>query len=115
MRHELQVAMAPPMVERFALATDVGPFHGGDATAPPSLALFVGGLTGCYIEQTPGRGNTNRHRLRDGGDRIDADQSSKSAAAPMPPPTHMVVTTYRAPRRRPSINACPTTRLPVMP
>ncbi|MEL6521786.1 MAG: OsmC family protein, partial [Pseudomonadota bacterium] len=28
-----------------------GPFHGGDATAPPPLALFVGGLTGCLMTQ----------------------------------------------------------------
>ena len=33
------------------MATDEGPFHGGDATAPPPLALFVGGLTGCIMTQ----------------------------------------------------------------
>ncbi len=41
--------------------------------------------------------------------------TSNSAAAPMPPPTHIVATTYFTPRRLPSINACPTTRTPVMP
>ncbi|MEM9580438.1 MAG: OsmC family protein [Pseudomonadota bacterium] len=51
MRNELDVTMTEPMVERFALATDEGPFHGGDATAPPPLALFVGGLTGCIMTQ----------------------------------------------------------------
>ena len=29
----------PMMNERFDLATDEGPFHGGDGTAPPPLAL----------------------------------------------------------------------------
>ena len=51
MRNELDVAMVEPSVERFKLATDEGPFHGGDATAPPPLALFVGGLTGCIMTQ----------------------------------------------------------------
>ena len=51
MRNDLDVAMISPMVERFTLATDEGPFHGGDATAPPPLALFVGGLTGCIMTQ----------------------------------------------------------------
>ena len=50
-RNELDVAMVEPSVERFKLATDEGPFHGGDATAPPPLALFVGGLTGCIMTQ----------------------------------------------------------------
>jgi len=51
MRNDLDVAMVSPMEERFTLATDEGPFHGGDATAPPPLALFVGGLTGCIMTQ----------------------------------------------------------------
>lgn len=51
MRNELDVRMVEPMEERFTLATDEGPFHGGDATAPPPLALFVGGLTGCIMTQ----------------------------------------------------------------
>ncbi len=51
MRNELSVAMTEPMREEFKLATDEGPFHGGDATAPPPLALFVGGLTGCIMTQ----------------------------------------------------------------
>lgn len=51
MRNELDVRMVVPMEERFTLATDEGPFHGGDATAPPPLALFVGGLTGCIMTQ----------------------------------------------------------------
>ncbi|MFT4960446.1 MAG: putative OsmC-like protein [Paracoccaceae bacterium] len=51
MRNELDVRMVKPMQERFEMATDEGPFHGGDATAPPPLALFVGGLTGCIMTQ----------------------------------------------------------------
>jgi len=51
MRNELDVKMVEPMLEEFTMATDEGPFHGGDATAPPPLALFVGGLTGCIMTQ----------------------------------------------------------------
>ena len=51
MRNELDVKMVQPMQEEFTLATDEGPFHGGDATAPPPLALFIGGLTGCIMTQ----------------------------------------------------------------
>lgn len=51
MRNELAVTMAKPMQEHFELATDEGAFHGGDASAPPPLALFVGGLTGCIMTQ----------------------------------------------------------------
>ena len=51
MRNDLQVSMVQPMQETFEMATDEGPFHGGDATAPPPLALFVGGLTGCIMTQ----------------------------------------------------------------
>ena len=39
------------MKERFELATDEGPFHGGDGTAPPPLALFTAALTGCLMTQ----------------------------------------------------------------
>lgn len=51
MRNELDVKMVEPMLETFSLATDEGPFHGGDATAPPPLALFIAGLTGCIMTQ----------------------------------------------------------------
>lgn len=37
--------------ERFTLATDEGPFHGGDGTAPPPLALFTAALVGCLMTQ----------------------------------------------------------------
>lgn len=51
MRNELDVTMTEPMVEKFTMATDEGPFHGGEATAPPPLAHFVSGLTGCIMTQ----------------------------------------------------------------
>ena len=51
MRNDLAVSMVQPLEEYFEMATDEGPFHGGDATAPPPLALFVGGLTGCIMTQ----------------------------------------------------------------
>ncbi|NRB02782.1 MAG: OsmC family protein [Rhodobacteraceae bacterium] len=51
MRNELVVEMVKPFHESFEMATDEGAFHGGDASAPPPLALFVGGLTGCLMTQ----------------------------------------------------------------
>lgn len=52
MRNDLNVFMTQPFKEGpFELATDEGSFHGGDATAPPPLALFVAGLTGCIMTQ----------------------------------------------------------------
>lgn len=51
MRCDLDVEMVSPWMESFELATDEGSFHGGDASAPPPLALFVGGLTGCIMTQ----------------------------------------------------------------
>lgn len=52
MRNDLTVHMKQPLEEGpFELATDEGSFHGGDATAPPPLALFVAGLTGCIMTQ----------------------------------------------------------------
>ena len=46
---------------------------------------------------------------------ITDQATSNKPAAPMPPPTHMVQTTYLAARRLPSISACATMRLPDMP
>lgn len=50
MRNDIAVEW-PAMRERFELATDEGPFHGGDGTAPPPLALFTAALTGCLMTQ----------------------------------------------------------------
>ena len=43
--------MVQPMEETFTLATDEGPFHSGDATAPPPMALSVGGLISYIMTQ----------------------------------------------------------------
>ena len=51
MRNELTVDIVMPFQARFELATDEGQFHGGEASAPPPLALFVAGLTGCLMTQ----------------------------------------------------------------
>ena len=52
MRNEIRGQMISPVVDEvFEMATDEGPAHGGDMTAPPPLALFVGGLTGCLMTQ----------------------------------------------------------------
>ena len=52
MRNDLSINMIKPFQEGpYELATDEGAFHGGDATAPPPLALFVAGLTGCIMTQ----------------------------------------------------------------
>ncbi|MEX3011339.1 OsmC-related (seleno)protein [Hoeflea sp. TYP-13] len=51
MRNELAIEMVKPFKEEFELATDEGKFHGGDASAPPPLAMFVGALTGCIMTQ----------------------------------------------------------------
>lgn len=50
MRNDISVDW-PMMKETFDLATDEGPFHGGDGTAPPPLALFTAALTGCIMTQ----------------------------------------------------------------
>ena len=48
-------------------------------------------------------------------DQCPHQATSNSDAAPCPPPMHMVHTTYFAPRRLPSMSACPTMRAPDMP
>ena len=52
----------------------------------------------------PSRGRNKSHQ-----------STSNNPAAPMPPPTHMVMTTYFSPRRLPSRRAWPTMRAPLMP
>lgn len=52
MRNELRVTMERPFAEGpWELATDEGAFHGGEASAPPPLALFVAGWSGCIMTQ----------------------------------------------------------------
>jgi uncharacterized OsmC-like protein len=49
MRTEIQVETAN--TGAWDLATDEGALHGGDATAPPPLALFVASLASCLSTQ----------------------------------------------------------------
>ena len=56
MRNELAVEMVRPFHESFALASDEGAFHGGDASAPPPLALFVADMRSIRA----GLGRTSR-------------------------------------------------------
>lgn len=66
MRNELTVFMTQPFEEGpFELATDEGSFHGGDSTAPPPLALFVAGLTGCIMTQIRAFAKRLRVSLKD--------------------------------------------------
>ncbi|SIS92486.1 Uncharacterized OsmC-related protein [Roseivivax lentus] len=64
MRNDIAVAW-PMMKERFELATDEGPFHGGDGTAPPPLALFTAALTGCLMTQIRAFAKRLRIEIRD--------------------------------------------------
>ena len=50
MRNDLDVEFVRPITEHFEMATDEGEFHGGESTAPPPLALFIGGLTGSSFQ-----------------------------------------------------------------
>ena len=53
MRNELELTWVKEGEENevFYQATDEGPFHGGDDTAPPPLAFFSTGLVGCLMTQ----------------------------------------------------------------
>lgn len=81
MRNDISVTW-PMMQESFELATDEGPFHGGDGTAPPPLALFTAALTGCLMTQirafstrldTPIRGVEVKARLHWSGEQEEDD------------------------------------------
>jgi len=67
MRNELDIRMVSPMHEQFSLATDEGPFHGGDidsdAPLERQIALIHAARKGCFIEQTLGQGNRIAHKL----------------------------------------------------
>lgn len=69
MRNDIAVHFES-MGERFDLATDEGPFHGGDGTAPPPLALFTAALTGCLMTQI--RAFSKRLKIPIRGVEVDA-------------------------------------------
>ena len=49
-RCDVRVDM-PAWEEHWNLTTDEGAFHGGEASAPPPLALFAAGFAGCIMIQ----------------------------------------------------------------
>lgn len=52
MRNEITGQMTSPVLDdEFHFATDEGPFHGGDQSAPPPLAYFCTGLIACLMTQ----------------------------------------------------------------
>lgn len=52
MRNEVRVvSTAPTSGGTYDIATDEGPVHGGDATAPTPLHYFTAALTGCLMTQ----------------------------------------------------------------
>ena len=56
MRNEIKGQMVSPVVdEAFEMATDEGPAHGGDMTAPPPLAYFCTGVRGLPDDPDPCR------------------------------------------------------------
>ena len=69
MRNDVAVHFVT-MDESFDLATDEGPFHGGDGTAPPPLALFTAALTGCIMTQI--RAFSNRLKVPIGAVKVNA-------------------------------------------
>lgn len=64
MRNDISVDFVT-MKEHYDLATDKGPFHGGDGTAPPPLALFTAALTGCFMTQVRAFSKRLRIPVRD--------------------------------------------------
>ena len=51
MRNEISVGFVGREEGPWDMATDEGGFHGGDGTAPPPLAYFATGFTGCIMTQ----------------------------------------------------------------
>lgn len=50
-RNDMQVHMRGKTPATVSLATDEGPLHGGDGTAPYPLAYFSAGLAACVMTQ----------------------------------------------------------------
>lgn len=69
MRNETKIDIVEPFTESHELASDEGPFHGGDATAPPPLTYFVGGFVTCLMTQI----RAFAKRLRIGLDDLNVD------------------------------------------
>lgn len=72
MRNEIEGRMTEPILDEvFRFATDEGPFHGGDQSAPPPLAYFTTGFVACLMTQL--RAFAKRLRIPLAGVRIEAD------------------------------------------
>ena len=72
MRNEVRGRMTEPVLDdAFEFATDEGPAHGGDQTAPPPLAYFCTGLVACLMTQI--RAFAKRLRVEVRGVKIKAD------------------------------------------
>ncbi len=51
-QRDMRLRMIEPVYDvEFEFATDEGPAHGGDQTAPPLLAYFCTGLVTCLMTQ----------------------------------------------------------------
>ena len=93
---------------------------GGQAGAPLRAArlgrrtdghILPAAQARCYRRNARNSFGIRLHRCTQNG----YCTTSNSPAAPMPPPMHIVTTTYFAPRRLPSISAWPIRRAPVTP
>tara|TARA_R110002020_G_scaffold36937_17_gene111485 strand:- start:1301 stop:1792 length:492 start_codon:yes stop_codon:yes gene_type:complete len=51
MRNEVTLTASTPFQSVNVLATDEGPFQGGEGTAPTPLEFFLTGLVGCLMTQ----------------------------------------------------------------
>jgi len=83
MRNEARIDIVEPFTESHELASDEGPFHGGDATAPPPLTYFVGGFVTCLMTQI--RAFAKRLRIKLDDLRIDAEFSWRGLTEPGKP------------------------------
>lgn len=80
MRNETRIDIVEPFTESHELASDEGPFHGGDGSAPPPLTYFVGGFVTCLMTQI--RAFAKRFKIRLDRLNIDAEFSWKGISEP---------------------------------
>ncbi|MDN2567610.1 OsmC family protein [Aquibium sp. A9E412] len=80
MRNEARVDIVEPFVESHEMASDEGPFHGGDGTAPPPLTHFVGGFVTCLMTQI--RAFAKRFRITLDALEVEAEFQWKGLTVP---------------------------------
>lgn len=83
MRNEARVDIVEPFVESHEIASDEGPFHGGDGSAPPPLTYFVGGFVTCLMTQI--RAFAKRFRIALDTLEVDAEFQWKGLTEPGKP------------------------------